>query len=176
VTVAWGDGAITTMSGNVGVVAHAYPKAGTFPVRVTLFNKAGAGTPVTVGTVKVTKDTSRPVVTVNPPKNAEKASSWSKITGTATDKGVGVARVRVKLIEQRAGKWYYYTGRTWVKTSSKNKASAKATVITVIPNAKGTWSLGLKGVKKGTLTVTYWGSDRVGNTSVAKGYTKKITK
>jgi 5'-nucleotidase len=82
----------------------------------------------------------------------------------------------VKLIEQRAGKWYYYTGRTWVKTTSKGSASAKAAVITVTPNAKGAWSLGLMGVKKGTLTVTYWGSDRVGNTSVAKSYTKKITK
>jgi 5'-nucleotidase len=176
VSVAWGDGAITTMSGNVGAVAHAYPKAGTFTVKVTLSNKAGAGTPVTVGTVKVTADTYKPVVTFSAPKNAEKASSWSKITGTATDKGVGVARVRVKLVEQRNGKWYYYTGRTWVKTTSKAQASAKAAVITVTPSAGGAWSLGLTGVKKGTLTVTYWGSDKVGNTSTGKSYTKKITK
>jgi 5'-nucleotidase len=115
-------------------------------------------------------------VTFSAPKNPQKASSWSKISGTATDKGVGVARVRVKLIEQRGGKWYYYTGRTWVKTTSKSKASAKAAVITVTPSAKGAWSLGLRGVKKGTLTVTYWGSDKVGNTSTAKSYTKKITK
>ncbi|WP_233625089.1 ExeM/NucH family extracellular endonuclease [Actinoplanes sp. ATCC 53533] len=176
VSVAWGDGAISTMSSNVTSAAHVYPKAGTFTVKVTPFSKAGAGTPVTVGSVKVTKDTYKPVVTFNVPKNATKASSWSKITGTATDKGVGVARVRVKLIEQRSGKWYYYTGRTWVKTTSKSKASAKAAVITVTPSAKGAWSLGLKGVKKGTLTVTYWGSDKVGNTSTGKSYTKKITK
>jgi 5'-nucleotidase len=175
VTVAWGDGAITTMTSNVGAVAHAYPRAGTFTVKVTLFNKAGAGTPVTVGTVKVTKDISKPVVTFTPPKNADRASSWSTITGTATDKGVGVARVRVKLIEQRNGKWYYYTGHTWAKTSSKSKASAKAAVITVAPSAGGTWSLGLRGVGKGTVTVTYWGSDKVGNTSTGKSYTKKIT-
>jgi 5'-nucleotidase len=176
VTVAWGDGAITTMSGNVGAVAHAYPKAGTFTVKVTVFNKAGAGTPVTVGTVKVAKDTTKPVVTFSAPKNAEKAASWSKITGTATDKGVGVARVRVKLIEQRDGKWWYYTGRTWVKATSKSSASSKAAVLTVTPAANGGWSLGLQGVKKGTLTVTFWGSDKAGNTSTAKSYTKKITK
>ena len=64
----------------------------------------------------------------------------------------------------------------WVKTTSKSEASAKAAVITVTPSAKGAWSLGLKGVKKGTLTVTYWGSDKVGNTSTGKSYTKKITK
>jgi 5'-nucleotidase len=176
VSVAWGDGATLTMSSNVAGVAHVYTRAGTFTVKVTPFSKAGAGTPVTVGSVKVTKDTYKPVVTFNVPKNATKASSWSKITGTATDKGVGVARVRVKLIEQRSGAWYYYTGRSWVKTTSKSKASAKAAVITVTPSAKGTWSLGLKGVKKGTLTVTYWGSDKVGNTSTGKSYTKKITK
>ncbi|GAA3947379.1 ExeM/NucH family extracellular endonuclease [Actinoplanes auranticolor] len=176
VSVAWGDGATSTMSPNVGSAAHVYPKAGTFTVKVTLFNQAGAGTPVTVGSVRVTKDTHKPVVTFTVPKNAGKASAWSKITGTATDKGVGVARVRVKLIEQRNGKWYYYTGRTWVKTTSKSKASAKATVLTVTPTARGTWSLGLKGVKKGTLTVTYWGSDKAGNTSAGKSYTRKITR
>jgi 5'-nucleotidase len=176
VVVAWGDGAITTMSSNVGTVAHAYPRAGTFTVKVTLFNKAGTGTPVTAGTVKVTKDTYRPVVTFSAPKDPARASSWSRITGTATDKGVGVARVRVKLIEQRDGKWYYYTGRTWVKTTSKSKASAKAAVLTVTPGAQGHWSLGLTGVKKGTLTVTYWGSDKVGNTSAGKSYSKTITK
>jgi 5'-nucleotidase len=176
VTVAWGDGAITTMTSNVGTVAHAYPKAGTFTVKVTLFNKAGAGTPVTVGSVKVTKDTYKPVVTFSPPKSPAKASSWTRITGTATDKGVGVARVRVKLIEQRDGKWFYYTGSRWVKTSSKSNASAKAAVITVTPSPRGDWGLGLRGVKKGALTVTYWGSDKVGNTSAGQSYTKKITK
>jgi 5'-nucleotidase len=174
--VAWGDGTTSTMSSNVGSAAHVYAKAGAFTVKVQPYNAAGAGTPVTVGTVKVTKDTYKPVVTFNVPKNAAKASSWSKITGTATDKGVGVARVRVKLIEQRSGKWYYYTGRTWVKTTSKSKAAAKAAVITVTPSAKGAWSLGLKGIKKGTLTVTFWGSDKVGNTSTGKSSTTKITK
>ncbi|GAA3341849.1 ExeM/NucH family extracellular endonuclease [Amorphoplanes nipponensis] len=176
VSVAWGDGATTVMSANTGSAAHVYPKAGTFTVKVTPFNAAGAGTPVPVGTVKVTRDTVKPVVTLSVPKSPAKTSSWSKVTGTATDKGVGVARVRVKLIEQRNGKWYYYTGRTWVKTTSKSKASAKATVITVTPTARGAWSAGIRGVKKGTLTVSYWASDRVGNTSAGKSYTQKITR
>ena len=176
VSVAWGDGVVSTMSSNVDSVGHIYRTAGTFTVKVTPYNVAGAGTPVTLGTVKVTKDTAAPVVTLTVPKSPEKASSWSKITGTATDKGVGVARVRVKLIEQRGGKWFYYTGSKWVQTTSKSAASAKTAVITVIPAANGTWSQPVSGVKKGTLTVTWWGSDKVGNTATAKSYTRTITK
>jgi 5'-nucleotidase len=176
VSVAWGDGVVSTLSSNVDSVGHIYPTAGTFTVKVTPYNAAGAGTAVTLGTVKVTKDTTVPVVTLTVPKSPEKASSWSRITGTATDKGVGVARVRVKLIEQRDGKWFYYTGSTWVPTTSKSAASAKTAVITVIPAANGTWSQAVSGVRKGTLTVTYWGSDKVGNTVTAKSHTQKITK
>jgi 5'-nucleotidase len=164
------------MSSNVDSVGHIYPTAGTFTVKVTPYNAAGAGTPVTLGTVKVTKDTTVPVVTLTVPKSPEKASSWSKITGTATDQGVGVARVRVKLIQQRDGKWFSYTGSKWVQASSKSDASAKTAVITVIPAAGGAWSQSVSGVKKGSLTVTYWGSDKVGNTATAKSYTKTITK
>ena len=176
VTVAWGDGATSTTSPNVGSVAHAYGKAGTFKVAVTPYNAAGAGKPVTVGSVVVTKDTYKPVATLTVPKNPHKASSWTKLAGTATDKGVGVAKVQAKLIQQRSGKWYYYTGSKWVKAASKSSASAKAKVFTATPNTRGAWSLKLTGVKKGTLTVTYWATDKVGNTATAKVYTKKITK
>ncbi|MGX6604578.1 ExeM/NucH family extracellular endonuclease [Micromonosporaceae bacterium Da 78-11] len=176
ITVAWGDGATSTMSPNVTSAAHAFNKAGTFTVKVTPTNQAGAGTPVTVGSVTVTKDTYQPVVTLTVPHDPTKASSWTKLTGTATDKGVGVATVRVKLIEQRSGKWYFYDGRGWVQTTSQNKASAKAKLLTVVPTAEGAWSVGIKGVEKGTLTVTYWGSDLVGNTASMKSYSKNITK
>jgi 5'-nucleotidase len=175
VVVAWGDGATSTMSPNVTSVAHKFGKAGTFRVTVTPYNAAGAGKPVTAGSVTVTKDTHKPTVSLAVPKNPTKASSWTKLTGTAADKGVGVARVQAKLIEQRDGKWYYYTGSKWVKTTSKSKASAKAKVFTMTPSAKGTWSLRLTGVKKGTLTVTYWAQDKAGNTTV-KVYNQKITK
>ena len=49
-------------------------------------------------------------------------------------------------------------------------------MISVIPAANGTWSQPVSGVKKGTLTVTWWGSDKVGNTATAKSYTRTITK
>ena len=174
--VNWGDGGNSTVSPTTTVVAHAYTKAGTFTVKVTPYNAAGAGKPVDAGTVKVTRDTYKPVVSLSIPKSPAKASSWSKLGGKASDKGLGIAQVRVKLIEKRSGKWFYYNGKTWLKAGSQRAASAKAKVITARPNAKGVWNLGLKGVKKGTLKVTYWAQDKAGNTSTAKVYTMKITR
>ena len=176
VTVAWGDGVTSTMSPNVGCAAHAFAEAGTFEVTVTPFNAVGAGKPVVVGSVVVTKDTYEPVVTLTVPKDPDKASSWTKLTGTATDKGVGVAKVQAKLIQQRSDKWYYYSGSKWVKATSESEAAAKANVFTVTPSAYSAWSFKVTGVEKGTLVVTYWASDKVGNTTTAKVYTEKITK
>ncbi|AGZ46679.1 putative 5'-nucleotidase [Actinoplanes friuliensis DSM 7358] len=176
VEVAWGDGAITTMSPNVTSAAHSYTKAGTFKIKVTPSNAAGAGAPVTVASIKVTKDTFKPAVALQVPNSPTKASSWSKVSGVVSDKGLGAAKVRVKLIEQRSGKWYFYSGSKWEKASSERKASAQAKEITVIPTARGTWSVGIKGVKKGTLKVTYAATDKAGNTSSAKIHTQKITK
>ena len=176
IVVNWGDCGSTTMPPNNVSVAHTYTKAGTFPVEVTVFGADGAGQPVTAGTVKVTKDTYKPVVSLTAPRKADRASSWKKATGTATDKGRGVGSVRIKLIQKRSGTWHYYTGKVWVKASSQRAASAKAKVVTATLNAKGGWSLGLKGVKKGTLKIAYWGNDKVGNTSTLKIYTKKITR
>jgi hypothetical protein len=176
VVVSWGDGATSTVSPKATGVAHTYAKAGTFPVTVTVHDAGGAGKPLRAGSVKVSTDTHRPVVSLTVPKSPTKASSWKKISGTATDKGVGVARVQVKLIQKRSGGWHYYTGSKWVKAPSKGDAAARATMIAVTPGAKGGWSLGVKGVKKGALTVTYQARDKVGNTSAAKVYSKTITR
>jgi len=174
VEVAWGDGATSTTSPNAGSVAHAYARAGTFGVTVTPYNVAGAGKPVTVGSVKATADIYQPFVSLTLPRNPGSASSWTKLTGTAADVGTGVAQVQVKLIEQRAGKWYYYTGSTWMKATSEGDASAKATTVTAPASAFCTWSLSLRGVERGTLKVTYWATDKAGNTTPAKVHTQSI--
>ncbi|GAA2535316.1 multifunctional nuclease/2',3'-cyclic-nucleotide 2'-phosphodiesterase/5'-nucleotidase/3'-nucleotidase [Winogradskya humida] len=176
IVVAWGDGATSTFSPNTSAVAHKYVKAGTFKVTATPYNAVGAGKAVAVGSVKVTKDTYKPTVSVKTPAKASHVSSWKKVTGTTADKGLGVAKVQVKLVEQRSGKWYYYTGSKWVKTTSYSKALAKAKLISVTPNTKGAWSTGLKGVAKGTLKISYRAQDKAGNTSAYKVYTVKITK
>jgi 5'-nucleotidase len=174
--VTWGDGITSTSSPSAAGVPHHYVTAGTFTVTVTPYNKVGAGKPVAVGTVKVTKDTYKPTVTLTVPKNPAKASSWSKLTGKTADTGLGVASVRVTLIEKRSGTWYYYNGSTWNKASSRSAASAKAKVLVVTPTAKGGWTRSVQGVKKGTLKVTYWAVDKAGNTATAKTYTAKITR
>jgi 5'-nucleotidase len=124
--------------------------------------------------VKVSKDTYKPVVCLTVPRNPGKASSWTKLTGTASDTGVGVDRIQAKLIEQRSGRWYYYTGSSWVKAGSERDAEAKATAISATPSATGAWTVTLQGVTDGTLKVTYWAEDKVGNTSRAQVHTQHL--
>ncbi|WP_250000158.1 ExeM/NucH family extracellular endonuclease [Actinoplanes sp. M2I2] len=175
--VDWGDGATATMSANGALVAHTYPRAGTYAVKVTPYNAAGAGQAVTAGSVKVTADTYAPVVTLDAPRNPASASSWRAVSGFAADKGVGADKVQVTLIQERSGKWHFYDGGKWVKASSQGDAAARAKVLTDTPSLLlGRWSVAVKGVEKGTLKVTYKATDRAGNTASAQTYTVKVTK
>ncbi|MFI5936721.1 ExeM/NucH family extracellular endonuclease [Actinoplanes sp. NPDC051494] len=176
VTIAWGDGTTSTVAPSTTSVTHKYTRAGTFAVKVTPVNAAGTGTTVTAGSVKVVTDVFRPAVALSAPGHPERVTSWKSVGGVAFDLGSGVARVQVKLVEQRSGKWYYYTGTSWVKASSYENARARAKVISVVPNAKGRWSLGIKGVTKGTLKIAYSATDKVGKSSSVKNYSVKITK
>jgi 5'-nucleotidase len=174
VKVVWGDGYTTTASANMAV-SHTYKKTGTFSVQVTPVNGAGAGTTVIVGKVKVSKDAWAPKVTLKVPSGANRASSWSKVTGKATDVGTGVRTVRVKLTEQRGKYWYYYSHGKWTKASSRTSAVAKAEVLTASLSGS-TWSVRISGVHKGSLRISYWGVDKAGNTSAAKVYFRTITR
>jgi 5'-nucleotidase len=174
--VAWGDGTTTTTSANNDQVAHAYTKAGTFAVTVTPRNPAGPGTLVKVGSVKVAADNVKPVVCLAAPWQPNQASSWRQLNGVAFDIGAGVEAVKAKLVQQRDRSWYYYTGDTWVKATSESDASAKAKVLSVTPGFLGIWSIPVKGVDKGTLKISYWATDRAGNSSATQTHTAKITK
>ncbi len=175
-TITWGDGSTTKTTAKNATVSHKYTKAGNFTVKVTPSNTAGTGKAVTVGSVKVTKDTVKPTVSLTVPKQPAKASSWKSITGKASDKGLGVAKAKAKAIEERSGKWYYYSAGKWTKAKSKKDALAKAAVLTATPNAKGIWSIKLSGVTKGKLVIGYWGTDKAGNASAGRFHTVKITK
>ncbi|GAB2581423.1 multifunctional nuclease/2',3'-cyclic-nucleotide 2'-phosphodiesterase/5'-nucleotidase/3'-nucleotidase [Paractinoplanes abujensis] len=175
--IAWGDGATSDMSANGALISHTYTKAGTFTVTVTPHNAAGAGTAVKAGSVKVTADTYAPGVRFVPPLIPSSASAWRSLNGLASDTGLGVATVSATLIQERSGQWHYFDGAQWVKASSQTDAAAKAKVLTDAPlPVLGVWSIGLRGVEKGTLKVTYWATDRAGNDSVKQSYTAKITK
>ncbi|HWS35228.1 MAG TPA: ExeM/NucH family extracellular endonuclease, partial [Actinoplanes sp.] len=172
----WGDGTTDTITAKNLTVSHTYTKAGSFAVKVTPSNTAGSGKAVTVGTVKVTKDTVKPTVSVTTPKQPAKAASWKTVTGKTADKGLGVAQVKVKAIEQRSGAWYYFKGGKWTKAKSKKDARAKAAQLVVTPNAKGVWSVKLGNVTKGTLVITYNATDKAGNTAAVRTHTVRITK
>jgi 5'-nucleotidase len=174
VKVVWGDGHTSTASANMPV-SHTYQKAGTYSVKVTPVNAAGAGTTVTAGSVKVVKDAYAPKVTLKVPGSAYRASSWAKITGSATDTGLGVRNVRVKLTEQRGSKWYYYRHGKWTKASSRTSALAKAEVVEATLSGS-TWTVRVSGIRTGTLRISYWGVDKAGISSAAKVYFQKITR
>ncbi|WP_239082268.1 ExeM/NucH family extracellular endonuclease [Actinoplanes teichomyceticus] len=174
VKIAWGDGATGSASANIAV-SHTYAKAGRYPVKVTPVNAAGVGTTVTAGTVNVVKDVHAPKVSLTVPRHPTKASSWSTLSGSVSDTGLGVRSVRVKLIEQRSGKWYYYSHGKWTKAPSKSSALSRAEQVTA-KVAGGRWSLKVSGVKKGALRIGYLATDRAGNNSAVKVHTQKITK
>ena len=97
------------------------------------------------------------------------------MTGSYSDTGVGIRSVRVKLIEARGSYWYYYSQGKWTKASSRTVAQAKAEgVYATFSGSK--WSVRVLGVRTGTLRVSYWGIDKVGNTSTAKVFFQKITR
>jgi 5'-nucleotidase len=175
-SVNWGDGTTTKTSANNAKVTHAYTKAGRFTVTVVPANAAGAGKTFPVGVVGVAKDVYKPTVRLTTPWYKEWRSSWKNVSGTVSDKGLGVASVKVKLIEERSGKWYYYSAGKWTKAGSKRIASSKAAVLVVTPDAKGNWRTAISGVARGKLQITYWATDKAGNSSTAVFYTVKITK
>jgi 5'-nucleotidase len=127
--------------------------------------------------VQVTADTYAPVVSLAVPHKPADASSWRVVAGTVSDKGLGAAQVRVTLIQERSGKWHFYDGAKWVKASSQADAAARAKVLTDTPLPLfGVWGIGVNGVGKGTLKVSYTAVDRAGNTASTQTYTTKITK
>ncbi|XVV12557.1 ExeM/NucH family extracellular endonuclease [Actinoplanes sp. CA-131856] len=175
--VAWGDGATGTVDAKGAVVKHTYAKGGTFKVTVTPWNASGAGTAAAVGSVKVTVDTIAPAASLIVPFRADRASSWDKVSGLAADRGLGVATVQAKLIQERSGGWYFYDGAKWVKAASQAQATSKAKVLTDGTLTAGIlWSVPVKGVAKGTLKVTYWATDKAGNSSAPRTSSVKVVK
>ncbi|MFC7501080.1 Ig domain-containing protein, partial [Nocardioides sp. GCM10030258] len=166
--------------------------AGSLPPGVTL-SLAGAisGTPTGVGsgnpvtfevrdaqdvpftdslalTLGVQADTVRPIATIRVPTGAAayRVGSWRTLTGKATDSGVGVKNVRVRVIEKRGTAWYGYradTGR-WVKRSTAARAWNAATARTVSVT-NGVWTSRVAGLTKGRIAVRLRAIDHAGNRS-----------
>ena len=175
VTAAWGDGKSATVSRSKAT-KHTYAKAGSYTVKLTLHRAGGQTAARTVGTVKVSKDKTAPVVKISAPSKAAHGSSWKTVRGTVTDKGLGAKKVYVTLVEKTGGTYYYFTGSKWLKASSKSAALKKAKRLTATPSANGHWSVKGGHPHSGlTLVVHAWATDKAGNTSKATSYTKRIT-
>ena len=98
-------------------------------------------------TVAVTTDTVRPVVPLSLPKRRLAViGTWKTLKGRATDTaGTGVARLEVRAVQKRGSSWYAFkpTTRTWVRTTTKSRAFAKAGIRKVVPTATGAWAAAL---------------------------------
>ena len=154
--VDWGDGSpFTVWSSATDVPTHVYATAGTYTPLVTLTDEAGNPAQVPATAVAVTTDTVKPVVRLTLPKRRlAYVATWKTLKGRATDTaGTGVARVEVRAVQKRGTAWYAFkpTTRTWVKTTSKARAFAKAGVRKVVPTATGSWAAALPRLRKGTL-------------------------
>ncbi|MEO6512987.1 MAG: hypothetical protein ABIO16_18460, partial [Nocardioides sp.] len=148
--------------------------------KVILKDEAGNTGEVAAEAVKVSADTVRPVLKLTLPKNgvAGEVSSWKRLAGTATDdKGTGVAGVTVKAIEKRSSGWFFYQAstKTWSSAATKAKAWKRAKAAVAKVDAKGSWTVRLGGLKKGTLIVKPTAVDLAGNTSKPAPHTAVLT-
>ncbi|BCJ43461.1 hypothetical protein GCM10010168_42290 [Actinoplanes ianthinogenes] len=176
VRIWWGDGKESTVSRTTREVKHYYTSQTTWSVSVMLTNAAGETYGREIGDINTAYDESAPQVWLTKPRKPAYVSSWRTINGTVRDRGRGTTAVGAAFIEQRGSRWYYYTGKKWVKATSLNQALKKTRTIAVRPTAKNTWKIKIKGLKKGTLYVFYAAVDKNGNQSESKVKKQKLTR
>jgi hypothetical protein len=179
--VDWGDGtAITAWTTLLEVPTHVYATAGSHTPLVTLTDEAGNTAQVDANAVLVTTDTVKPVVRLSlPRRRLAVVGTWKTLRGRATDTaGTGVARVEVRTVQKRGAAWYAFkpSTRTWVRTTTKTRAFAKAGRRTVVPTATGAWAAGLPRLRRGTLVYKVVAVDRAANRSAAASHTQRLTR
>lgn len=183
IALSWGDGYTSTLKGVNQTASHSYHRksngkalpAGSLTLTAVYTNKYGASSPLTVGKVTIRKDSWRPSVSITKPSHPERVKSWSVVRGKAADKGSGVQKVTVTVIRTSGGSTYCYTTKhKWLKLTAHTNRAPCALVVSA--STKGTWSVAVKGLKKGTLTVTAVASDWSDLTSTTAKVSKKLTK
>ena len=174
--VNWGDGWVSGHRTPIrkGVITGTilYKKdtsqklSGNFPIKVAFYNKLGASSYRTVGTIKVLKDTKKPVVKVTKPANANRIKSWRTVRGTVSDKGAGV-RVVYVLVDRynpKTDKAYCLTpNRKWKRYTTEQQFidGCKGTPVAV---KNGKWSFKVpSGLTKGFVGVNAWAYDWADN-------------
>lgn len=170
VRVGWGDGTRSVIARNSVPFTHQFAYAGLHTVAVSLIDGAGESSPLAVGAVRVSSDYAAPSVRIVTPARANRASSWGYVRGTIADSGSGASVVTVVIVELRGKKTYYYNGAKWIKAAYNRARPIRAAI------SRGAWSVRVKGLKRGTLVVSYTGADRVDNVSDRKTKIVKITR
>jgi 5'-nucleotidase len=165
VRVAWGDLSEETVDPTAGRIPHEYNLKGDHVVSVVEVTAAGESAPLTVGTVHVKNDASKPKVSITKPKKPKKVASWRTVKGKITDKGAGLQATFIILIQARGTKVFYYNGKRWLRfTSSTDPGKA---VLKLKLKKNGTYAYKVKGLKKGHLALRVLGHDKVGNFATA---------
>lgn len=176
-----GDGYVINLKGKnqtiPSVYYHRYKgglmPAGPVTLTATYTNSLGTTTPIVIGKVTIKRDSWNPTVSVTKPSHSERVSSWKTIRGTATDKGSGVQGVLVIPMRASGSKVYCYTSKkTWLRLYSDTDVDRCGVAVGV---SKGKWSLGLKGLAKGSFTVIAVSEDWSDRASKVAQVDKKLT-
>lgn len=129
-------------------------------VRVAAKDALVIGGSKTSVAVTVTVDKTGPVVKIGAPAKPTKATSFSKVTGTATDAGSGSATVVVSVTEKKGSAFYFYNGSAWTKAASQAAAISKAKKISVAISG-GKFSTAVKDFTAGALRIIDQGTDKL---------------
>jgi hypothetical protein len=182
ITMNWGDGYVSNLAGANQAVSHSYyhknegglVPAGTVKPTAVFTNAAGSTVPIAVGALTVKKDSWNPKAAITKPSRPTRVSSWKTLRGTATDQGSGVHYVRVVAKRTSGGKTFCYTAKkTWIRYRGSSDA-AKCRVD--VKATGGRWSLALKGLAKGKLTVTVVATDWSDRSGKVAGVSQQLTR
>jgi hypothetical protein len=153
-----GDGVVSELKGkNQTLSGYFYHnsndkliKPGVVTFRATFTNAKGVSAVFTIGKVTIKRDSWNPKVKIKKPKSANRVSSWKTVRGTVSDKGAGAGAVFVWVTRITSTAAYCYTPRkTWKRVYSDEELYDCDGVRAKL--SKGKWSLGVKGLKKGTI-------------------------
>jgi hypothetical protein len=165
--VDWGDGTVPTPWTSGLTISHVYKIAGSFTPKVALQDEAGNTTTDDATAVTVIVDKIAPKLSLTIPRfGLKKVRSWKTLKGKVTDAGIGMGKVRIRVVEKRGTVWYSYLPlkKVWVRGgSTRVKAMKLAGLARVAPSVTGAWQFRLVNLRKGTLVIQYSAADKALN-------------
>jgi hypothetical protein len=164
--VDWGDGTVPSPWTTGLTISHVYQIAGSFTPKVALADEAGNTTTADATAVTVLVDKIAPKLSLTIPTGVKQVRSWKMLKGTVSDAGIGMGKVRIRVVEKRGTVWYSYlpAKKVWVLGgSTRVKAMKLVGLARVTPSATGAWQFRLMNLRKGTLVIQYSAADKALN-------------